>query len=230
MRTCVRGAVASAAAQAARLRGSAAGRSTACERIARVLEVDQTPIGKTPRSCPATYVGFWDDIRQLYAGTTESRVRGYAPSRGSRSTRRAAAATACEGQGVQTIEMSFLPDVKVLCDACGGRRFNAETLSVTHRGKSVGDVLAMNVDDAVEFFAAHRADPPCAATAAGRRARLPDARPARARRSPAARRSASSWSRNSRRLRAGRRSRRTEARSTCSTSPPSACTWRTSRS
>jgi excinuclease ABC subunit A len=124
------------------------------EHVARVLEVDQTPIGKTPRSCPATYVGFWDDIRRLYAGTTEARVRGYGPGRFSFNTP-GGRCDACAGQGVQTIEMSFLPNVKVLCDACAGQRFNAETLGVVQRGRSVGDVLAMNVDEAVEFFAAH---------------------------------------------------------------------------
>ncbi len=128
---------------------------TGWESISRVLEVDQTPIGKTPRSCPATYIGFWDAIRRIYAETTDARIRGFTASRFSFNTA-GGRCEACEGQGMRRIEMSFLPDVQLLCDVCGGKRFNHETLSILFKGKSIGDLLAMSVEDAVEFFSAQR--------------------------------------------------------------------------
>jgi len=124
--------------------------------LSRVLEVDQTPIGKTPRSCPATYVGFWDRIRKLFAASPEARIQGWGAARFSFNTT-GGRCPACEGQGVQRIEMSFLPDVRVPCEVCGGSRFDRETREVRYLGLDIGQILALDVDRAVEVFAAHPA-------------------------------------------------------------------------
>jgi len=121
------------------------------ERLSRVLEVDQTPIGKTPRSIPASYVGFFGEIRRLFASTTESRMKGYTPGRFSFNVS-GGRCEPCAGQGTIKMEMSFLPNVYVRCESCRGRRFNEETLSSTFRGKNIHEVLSMTLAEAEELF------------------------------------------------------------------------------
>jgi excinuclease ABC subunit A len=119
--------------------------------IDRIIEVDQSPIGRTPRSNPATYTGVFDMIRDLFTKTKESKIRGYKPGRFSFNVK-GGRCEACQGQGTKKIEMHFLPDVFVQCDACKGKRYNRETLEITYRGKNISDVLDMTVEEALAFF------------------------------------------------------------------------------
>ncbi|MGF7078768.1 excinuclease ABC subunit UvrA [Mucilaginibacter sp. UYCu711] len=121
------------------------------ENIDKVIEIDQTAIGRTPRSNPATYTGVFSDIRNLYVALPESRIRGYKPGRFSFNVKGGRCET-CQGAGMKVIEMNFLPDVQVPCEECGGRRYNRETLEVRYKGKSISDVLDMSIEDAVPFF------------------------------------------------------------------------------
>ena len=121
------------------------------ENIDKVIQIDQSPIGRTPRSNPATYAGFFDDIRRLFAELPSARIRGYKPGRFSFNVS-GGRCEHCKGAGLRTIEMNFLPDVYVQCEVCGGKRYNRETLEIRYKGKSISDVLDMTVGEAVEFF------------------------------------------------------------------------------
>jgi excinuclease ABC subunit A len=124
----------------------------------RVIEVDQSPIGRTPRSNPATYTGIFDEIRKVFVQTKEAKIRGYKPGRFSFNVRAESGGGRCEGcqgQGLKKIEMHFLPDVYVECEVCRGKRYNRETLEVTYRGRNIADVLDMTVEQGLEFFGAH---------------------------------------------------------------------------
>lgn len=123
------------------------------EFVDKVIEMDQSPIGRTPRSNPATYCGFFTDIRTLFAAVPEAKIRGYTPGRFSFNVK-SGRCDVCEGGGMKVIEMNFLPDVYVNCEKCNGRRYNRETLEIRYKGKSISDVLNMTVDEAVDFFSA----------------------------------------------------------------------------
>ena len=121
------------------------------EKIDKIIDIDQSPIGRTPRSNPATYTGVWSEIRQLFAGLPESKVRGYKPGRFSFNVKGGRCET-CQGGGLRVIEMNFLPDVYVHCETCQGKRFNRETLEIRYKGKSISDVLNLSIEDALPFF------------------------------------------------------------------------------
>ncbi len=135
----------------ARKRTGAYRKISGLEAIDKAINIDQSPIGRTPRSNPATYIGLWDDIRALFASTSESKARGYSPGRFSFNVK-GGRCEACKGDGQIKIEMHFLPDIYVPCEVCGGDRYNRETLQVTYRGKNISQVLDMTVDEAREFF------------------------------------------------------------------------------
>jgi excinuclease ABC subunit A len=121
------------------------------EHLDKIIDIDQSPIGRTPRSNPATYTGVFTDIRELFAGTPESKLRGYKSGRFSFNVK-GGRCEACAGDGIKKIEMHFLPDIYVPCEVCKGKRYNAEALEVTYRGKNISDVLEMTVAEALEFF------------------------------------------------------------------------------
>ena len=121
------------------------------ENVDKVVTVDQSPLGRSPRSNPATYTGVFGDIRNLFVGLPEAKIRGYKPGRFSFNVA-GGRCEACKGNGYNTVEMNFLPDVLVPCETCGGKRYNRETLEVRFKGKSIADILDMTINQAVEFF------------------------------------------------------------------------------
>jgi excinuclease ABC subunit A len=123
--------------------------------VRRALAVDQSPIGRTPRSVPATFLGVWDEVRKLFASLPEAKTRGYGPARFSFNTGAGGRCPACEGQGTIVAEMPFLPDVVAPCEACGGSRFEPSTLEVRYTGLSIGDVLHLPAQDAAQLFVNH---------------------------------------------------------------------------
>ena len=147
------------------------------DQLDKVIDIDQSPIGRTPRSNPATYTGVFDHIRELFSQTKESKVRGYQPGRFSFNVK-GGRCEACKGDGTLKIEMHFLPDVYVPCEVCGGKRYNRETLEVRFKGKHIAEVLDMSVEEALHVLREPAQDPSAPADPARRRARLHQAGPA----------------------------------------------------
>ena len=195
-------------------------RVTGLDNLDKVVHVDQAPIGRTPRSNPATYTGVFDRIRTLFSETPEAKVRGYQPGRFSFNVK-GGRCEACSGDGTIKIEMNFLPDVYVDCEVCHGKRYNRDTLAVHYKGKNIAEVLEMPIDEAADFFEPIQAIHRYLKHARRRRPRLRPARPVRHDALAAARRSASS-------SRPSSSAAATAAASTCSTSRRPACTSKTS--
>ena len=195
---------------------------TGADEIDKIIHVDQSPIGRTPRSNPATYTGVFDHIRRLFAETPEAKVRGYQPGRFSFNVKGGRCEN-CTGDGTIKIEMNFLPDVYVPCEVCHGARYNRETLEVHYKGKSISEVLDMPIEEAADFFAAIPAIARHLQAPWSRSASATSGSASRRPRCPAARRSGSSWP-------ASCRSGPPAAPCTCWTSRPPACTSRTSAS
>ena len=161
----------------AKQRPGAHRRISGLDQVDKIINIDQSPIGRTPRSNPATYIGLFDHIRELYSRTQEARARGYKPGRFSFNVK-GGRCEVCRGDGQIKIEMHFLPDVYVPCEQCHGKRYNRETLEVRFKGKTIADVLDMTVEEARRVLRAHPEDQAPPAGAARRRARLHPARPA----------------------------------------------------
>ena len=149
------------------------------EHLDKVINIDQSPIGRTPRSNPATYTGVFDKIRTLFAATQEAKVRGYLPGRFSFNVK-GGRCEACAGDGTIKIEMHFLPDVYVPCEVCKGARYNRDTLDITFKGKNIAEVLDLSIEEGARVLRQPADDRAAPADAGRRRARLRAARPARA--------------------------------------------------
>ncbi len=137
--------------RATSLTPSAYDRIEGLDQLDKVIDIDQSPIGRTPRSNPATYTGIFTPIRELFAGTQEARSRGYKPGRFSFNVK-GGRCEACQGEGMIKVEMHFLPDIYVPCDVCKGKRYNRETLEIAYKGKNIHEVLEMTIEEALEFF------------------------------------------------------------------------------